>query len=187
MCGPLLKYDTVVDDMWLGYAMLVVSDTGSDYSTKPTLSWASKPRSVSSPRSIKSPFGLETPMSGLSMQDAQGGGQAGQRAQGVQVEAIQLYKYHALHGGNTFFRFKLEVPMQDYEQAITYSINHGRQYTFYVAARGANMRWIGHSCNGFSAGVKTEDFNGPSPLWTDLLGRHKQEPFHALVGGGDQM
>lgn len=43
------------------------------------------------------------------------------------------------------------------------------------------------------AGVKQEDFRGPGyesgadPLWFDLLGRHYDRPFHALVGGGDQL
>ena len=49
------------------------------------------------------------------------------------------------------------------------------------------MRWIGQSCNGFSSGVKVEDFNGPSPLWEDLLEKHKTTPYHCVVGGGDQI
>lgn len=48
-------------------------------------------------------------------------------------------------------------------------------------------------CNGFSAGVNPDDFRGPGfrsgydPLWTDLLSKHAEQPFHALVGGGDQL
>lgn len=48
-------------------------------------------------------------------------------------------------------------------------------------------------CNGFSAGVNPDDFRGPGfqsgydPVWTDLLQKHNEEPFHALVGGGDQL
>lgn len=48
-------------------------------------------------------------------------------------------------------------------------------------------------CNGFSAGVNPDTFRGPGfksgydPMWVDLLQKHAQEPFHVLVGGGDQL
>lgn len=48
-------------------------------------------------------------------------------------------------------------------------------------------------CNGFSAGVNPDDFRGPGfksgydPVWMDLLSKHAETPFHALVGGGDQL
>jgi len=48
-------------------------------------------------------------------------------------------------------------------------------------------------CNGFSAGVNQDDFRGPGfasgydPLWVDLLNKHHGRPYHALVGGGDQI
>lgn len=48
-------------------------------------------------------------------------------------------------------------------------------------------------CNGFSAGVNPDDFRGPGfqsgydPVWVDLLQKHAEEPFHVLVGGGDQL
>lgn len=48
-------------------------------------------------------------------------------------------------------------------------------------------------CNGFSAGVNSDDFRGPGfdsgydPVWIDLLKQHERKPFHALVGGGDQI
>ena len=48
-------------------------------------------------------------------------------------------------------------------------------------------------CNGFSAGVNPDDFRGPGfqtgydPVWVDLLAKHAEQPFHMLVGGGDQL
>jgi len=48
-------------------------------------------------------------------------------------------------------------------------------------------------CNGFSAGINPDTFRGPGfksgydPMWVDLLQKHAQEPFHVLVGGGDQL
>ena len=50
-----------------------------------------------------------------------------------------------------------------------------------------------HQCNGFSAGVNPDDFRGPGfqsgydPVWVDLLAKHTEQPFHVLVGGGDQL
>lgn len=48
-------------------------------------------------------------------------------------------------------------------------------------------------CNGFSAGVDPDSFRGPGfqtgydPVWVDLLAKHAEQPFHLLVGGGDQL
>jgi hypothetical protein len=98
MCGPMLKYDTVENNTWLGYAMMVCSDPGSDYSSKPFLTWSSKPHSLNSPASAKSPYPpSQSPqnlnMAGLSLQDYQ--------SQGVHVDGFQLYRYYALHGGRS--------------------------------------------------------------------------------------
>lgn len=52
---------------------------------------------------------------------------------------------------------------------------------------------MSRQCNGFSAGVNPDEFRGPGfasgydPVWSDLLEKHQEEPFHALVGGGDQL
>ena len=41
--------------------------------------------------------------------------------------------------------------------------------------------------------MNPDDFRGPGfqsgydPVWVDLLQKHNEEPFHALVGGGDQL
>lgn len=45
------------------------------------------------------------------------------------------------------------------------------------------MRTVAYSCNGFSAGVDTASFNGPDPLWEDVLRAHEIEPIHVLIGG----
>ncbi|KAJ3487415.1 hypothetical protein NLJ89_g11716 [Agrocybe chaxingu] len=98
------------------------------------------------------------------------------------------------HGGTfTFWRFLIKVPLSDHEMAIKYSINNGQQLEFWVPGRMQNMRWAAYSCNGFSAGVNPDDFRGPGfksgydPVWMDLLSKHSETPFHALVGGGDQL
>jgi hypothetical protein len=41
--------------------------------------------------------------------------------------------------------------------------------------------------------VNPDDFRGPSfqsgydPVWADLLEKHSEEPFHMLMGGGNQL
>ena len=41
--------------------------------------------------------------------------------------------------------------------------------------------------------MNPDDFRGPGfqsgydPLWVDLLAKHAEQPFHVLVGGGDQL
>lgn len=45
---------------------------------------------------------------------------------------------------------------------------------------------------GFSTGVNPDDFKGDyqsgyDPVWEDMLLKHHQQPFHAMVGGGDQI
>lgn len=111
----------------------------------------------------------------------------------------------------TFWRFFIQVPLTDHEMEITYRINNGQALNFYVPGRNQNLRWAAHSvswtvisfshhsliwslqCNGFSAGINPDNFRGPGfqsgydPVWVDLLSHHANTPFHALVGGGDQL
>jgi len=41
--------------------------------------------------------------------------------------------------------------------------------------------------------VNPDDFRGPGyqtgydPVWVDLLAKHAEQPFHLLIGGGDQL
>jgi len=167
MLGPMLRYDTMKDGIYHAFCMVVTADTGSVYQPKPYLSWYAQAHG-----------GLEQGMQNVGLNGS---------GTWKTIEASSIYTYHSLAGGNTFWRFKLEIPLADAEQAITYSLNGGRTVQFFIPGRSQNMKWVGHSCNGFSAGVKVEDFNGPSPLWDDLLARHKTAPYHCLVGGGDQI
>lgn len=99
------RYDTVVDNVWHGFCMLVTADPGSIYDPKPTLRWSAEPWK---PKSAAAD-GIE----GLSVQSTP--------VQEVQGQPI--YTYHALSGGNTFWRFKLEIPLTGQEQTVHYNIN----------------------------------------------------------------
>ncbi|XP_006458514.1 hypothetical protein AGABI2DRAFT_63923 [Agaricus bisporus var. bisporus H97] len=105
----------------------------------------------------------------------------------------ELWVYAGTGGIFTFWRFFIQVPLTDHEMEITYRINNGQALNFYVPGRNQNLRWAAHSCNGFSAGINPDNFRGPGfqsgydPVWVDLLSHHANTPFHALIGGGDQL
>ena len=132
---------------------------------------------------------------------------------GLALQTAQAFRHSMLLicRTYTFWRFKIEIPLGQHQMAVKYSINSGQELEFYVPGRAQNMRWATYSvrtfpftrlhriepsctkCNGFSAGVNPDNFRGPGfrsgydPLWTDLLFKHAEQPFHALVGGGDQL
>ena len=57
---------------------------------------------------------------------------------------------------------------------------------FFVCAKQESFRIMFHSCNGFSVGTDMDTWKGPS-LWNDVLRVHEKQPFHVMVGGGDQI
>ncbi|KAG5980633.1 hypothetical protein E4U55_003816 [Claviceps digitariae] len=99
---------------------------------------------------------------------------------------VRGFRLHA-ERGCTFWRFNIEVELQDKQQRIAYRINRGPCMAFWVPARAHAMNMMFHSCNGFSASVKPDDLSGPDPMWRDVLNNHQSQPFHAMIGGGDQI
>lgn len=87
----------------------------------------------------------------------------------------------------TFWRFNLEVELEDAQHHVAYRINRGPSGGFWVPARGQSMHMMFHSCNGFSLSVNPDNFSGPDPLWRDVLNTHQTRPFHVMIGGGDQI
>jgi hypothetical protein len=177
----MLKYDTCENGIYHAFALIVTVDESSDYSTVPTLQykWQPAPSKVSEAVENGNPV---TP-------------DAAQKS----AEAIKLWQYTGQGGPHTFWRFKMEVEMTEEQQLVSYSVDgqphadseavvvkEGKGYSFFVPSKTQNFRWAGHSCNGFSAGLNPDEWNGPDPLWNDLLNQHTQSPFHAVVGGGDQ-
>lgn len=175
----MLKYDTCVDGTYHAFALIVTVDESSDYSIAPTMQykWASS-------------VGVNPTQTN--------GGVTSETAQKT-AKSIKLWQYNGQGGSHTFWRFKLEIPMAEHELLVSYSIDgkahldsesttvkEGKGYSFHVPSKTQNFRWAGHSCNGFSAGMNTEEWNGADPLWDDLLKDHAQSPFHAVIGGGDQ-
>ncbi|KAJ5949555.1 hypothetical protein N7454_001139 [Penicillium verhagenii] len=87
----------------------------------------------------------------------------------------------------TFWRFSIEVELGTTQQRIAYRINQGPALGFWVPAVGQPMNIMYHSGNGFSPSVDSNPFCGPDPLWRDILNEHQTQPFHVMIGGGDQI
>ncbi|KAJ7940795.1 hypothetical protein B0H13DRAFT_1939963 [Mycena leptocephala] len=206
MVGPLLRYDTVEEGVWYGAVMIVTADSGSVYEPHPilTFEWDPDLERKMQPKMHKEhpsfdlgphPADPNHTLNGLPLDPINGNGNAthGPNFRREQVPAHEIWVYAGHAGTSTFWRFALEIPLGPTEMAITYYINNGQPLVFHVPGLNQNMRWAAYSCNGFSAGVNPDDFRGPGynsgydPVWMDLLSKHAEEPFHVLVGGGDQI
>lgn len=143
MTYPMLRYDTVKDCIYHAYCMIVIADNSSE--TSPVapclqLEWDATNDHV----------GFQHQMQNLSLSEQE-------KDEGVHRRAVsgeKIYSYIGLLGANSFWRFKIEVPLTNFEQEIFYSINSGVEYSWHVPALEQNMRWVAHSCNGFSGGIE---------------------------------
>ncbi|KAF7796739.1 hypothetical protein EIP86_007922 [Pleurotus ostreatoroseus] len=211
MAGPMLRYDTVdADGVWHGAALIVTADAGSVYEPHPMLHYVwdpsqpannkiSRTRSHTSAHSNGHPshFHLAPhpadPLSNVLPASNGSWAPPGPNSFKETVPGQEIWVYVGNGGTFTFWRFMIHIPLGPQEMRVTYSVNNGQEMDFVVPGRNQNMRWAAYSCNGFSAGVNPDDFRGPGfqsgfdPVWTDLLQKHAESPFHALVGGGDQL
>jgi hypothetical protein len=99
---------------------------------------------------------------------------------------VRGFRLHA-ERGVTFWRFNIEIELRDKQQRIAYRINRGPATGFWVPARGQAMNIMFHSCNGFSHDIDPNQYCGPDPMWRDVLNTHQTQPFHVMLGGGDQI
>jgi hypothetical protein len=116
------------------------------------------------------------------------------RRKRVEVDGEKAGKYKDVRGfrlhaerGSTFWRFNIEVELRDRQQRIAYRINRGPATGFWVPAKGQCMNIMFYTCNGFSLSADPDQFGGPDPMWRDVLNSHQSQPFHVMVGGGDQI
>jgi hypothetical protein len=99
---------------------------------------------------------------------------------------IRGFRLHAEHGA-TFWKFNIEIELREKQQRVAYRINRGPATGFWVPGRDQAMNIMFHSCNGFTLGVDSHKFSGPDPMWRDVLNTHQTQPFHVMLGGGDQI
>lgn len=45
----------------------------------------------------------------------------------------------------TFWRFLIEIPLDEHEMRVRYHVNHGQEFDFYVPGRNQNMRLAAYS------------------------------------------
>lgn len=112
----------------------------------------------------------------------------------VDTDGEKMQKYKDVRGfrlhaeqGCTFWRFNVEVELREQQQRIAYRINRGPAMAFWVPARGQTMNMMFYTCNGFSISVNPNEMSGPDPMWRDVLNSHQTQPFHVMIGGGDQV
>ena len=110
------------------------------------------------------------------------------------LKAVKLYE----DPRKAFFRYEIEAPIQEQESVWAYEIpnmanagglhkgNPDKPKEFVICAKNESFRIMFHSCNGFSVGTDMNLWKGPS-LWNDVLRVHQQQPFHVMIGGGDQI
>lgn len=86
-----------------------------------------------------------------------------------------------------FFRFYIDLPLLEHETVCHYYVNKQTVGTwkFYLPSATQAMNSISFSCNGFSLGCDADEY--PSSLWYDVLNRHAKNPYHVMLGGGDQI
>ncbi|KAI1007399.1 hypothetical protein K3495_g832 [Podosphaera aphanis] len=99
---------------------------------------------------------------------------------------VRGFRLHS-EQGMTFWRFNIEIELREKQQRIAYRINRGPATGFWVPARGQAMNIMFYSANGFSNNVDPNQFCGPDPMWRDVLNTHQTEPFHVMLGGGNQI
>ncbi|KAK0631876.1 hypothetical protein B0T14DRAFT_415473 [Immersiella caudata] len=116
------------------------------------------------------------------------------RRKRIEIDGEKAGKYKDVRGfrlhaerGYTFWRFNIEVELGEKQQRVAYRINRGPSTGFWVPAKGQSMNIMFYSCNGFSTSVNTDEFSGPDPMWRDVLNTHQSQPFHVMIGGGDQV
>jgi hypothetical protein len=200
-CGPLLNYRRMENETWFGSVLIVTKGGGLGDFVVPELKLriggdaqgsesiengtqtASQLSAINGVGSAK--FEEPTSTSQLTQSgvlpnsessDASGNGR-------ITVKGTRLYSDPA----HTFWRFSLQVPMQQVELRCDYYIpgltfkagTKTDKQSFFVPALSESMRIMFHSCNGFSVGTDEEAWSGPA-LWNDVRRVHARTPFHIM-------
>lgn len=102
------------------------------------------------------------------------------------VELLDVYRYEYF-----FWRYTLVLPLVDRAQCVSYTVDCiDQMYQFCLPAMDESMRFMFYSCNGFSSAPESVfkgSYEKEVALWQDVLDKHEKNPFHVLLGGGDQL
>ncbi|KAG9242756.1 hypothetical protein BJ878DRAFT_513928 [Calycina marina] len=202
-CGPLLNYRRMEHDVWFGSVLIVTKGGGIFDRPPPVLLIQAKPAGIKPQNGLgelgtngvrDEAYGEVNGVDYSSFEDPSHHGDINRSStpstEETKIIAIKLYSDPV----NTFWRFDLEVPMQEIEIMCEYAIpglnfsqtTKSDKNNFYIPAIDDSMRIMFHSCNGFSVGTDEEAWSGAA-LWNDVQRVHKVTPFHVMLGGGDQI
>jgi hypothetical protein len=104
----------------------------------------------------------------------------------VEHGPVKLDEYHH----HQFYRYDIVVPLKGYDYVLNYKFTEETSYDVHIPASDTHYNIIFFSCNGLSCDVtpqRAQELNGIQPLWRDVIRKHQKEPFHAMIGGGDQI
>lgn len=105
----------------------------------------------------------------------------------VSVKPLMIFQYKS----NKFIRYDLQVPQHESQDSkVEYVLNvagNELRNTFHVPAASHSWRYMFFSCNGFCNEVDRKAYHDVQPMWADVLRYHEKEPYHAMLGGGDQV
>lgn len=201
-CGPLLNYRRMENETWYGSVLVVTEGGGmADAPERPELRLKAGPAGQSSLAVAatddpgENAYGTvdgvdyssfqqpEQPQDGGHTNGSKGFNGHNQASQDIKVGGTKLYS----DSRNTFWRFDLEVALQQEELKVTYEIpglvfsSDGKRdkQSFFIPAITESMRIMFHSCNGFSVGTDEEAYSGAC-LWNDVQRVHAQSPFHVM-------
>jgi hypothetical protein len=210
-CGPLLNYRRMENETWFG-SVLVVMKGGSGRADSPVVpelrlriigsTGNSSQEQVLGENGANAtgpdgePYGV---VNGVNYTSSQGSEPATQSAtngshdnnatasfnssQESRVSGTKLYS----DPQNTFWRFSLQIPMQQSQIQCEYTIpglnfTQGRKtdkQNFFIPAISESCKILFHSCNGFSVGTDEDAWSGAA-LWNDVIRVHKKTPFHVM-------
>lgn len=181
VCGPLINYRRMENNVWYGSVLIVTRGGGKTQPFQPVL------------RIGRVEVAHE--QQGLVGEGAAANGASASHGtinseHGTEVPGKCLYS----DPRNTFWQFSIACDQLGFETKWAYSISDVRYKSstqpatnyFFVPATTESMRIMFHSCNGFSVGTDEDAWSGPA-LWNDVLRQHAQNPFHVMLGGGDQI
>ena len=168
LCGPLLNYRRM----------------SGEHTNKP--SWHGSVLIVTSPGAVPRSLHVRS-LGPVNSTGAPGASKSGS------FPPTRLYE----DAQKAFWQYSVEVPFEEQETTWEYTIADLRAAVpdrttatkpmrFVVPSKHESMRIMFHSCNGFSIGTDVAAWNGPA-LWNDVLRIHEKQPFHVMIGGGDQI
>lgn len=177
-CGPLLNYRRMENETWFGSVLVVTRGGGlAESAVTPELTVTVAHQQGNNVNGANQALDQDL------YADPSADNTGGRSSWEARVAGVRLYSDSA----NTFWRFSLEVPMQQSEIRCDYSVSNLRftagkktdKQHFFIPAISESMRIMFHSCNGFSVGTDEAAWSGPA-LWNDVNRVHQKTPFHVM-------